>query len=49
MRKGQVGIWFKGTAFLVGVPSESIEGLDFVYLVMVKHVSRSLEGKKFLV
>jgi hypothetical protein len=49
MRKDQVGIGFKGTAFFVGVPSESIEGLDYVYLVTAKHVAKSLEGKKFLV
>jgi len=49
MRKGQVGIGFKGTAFFVGVPSESIEGLDYVYLVTAKHVAKRLEGKEFLV
>lgn len=49
MRKGQVGIGFRGTAFFVGVPSESIEGLDYVYLVTAKHVAKSLEGKRFLV
>jgi len=38
MGKGQVGIGFKGTAFFVGVPSEHIEGLDYVYLVTAKHV-----------
>ena len=49
MRKGQVGIGFKGTAFFVGVPSENIEGLDYVYLVTAKHVAKRLEGKRFLV
>jgi len=47
--RGQVGIEFKGTAFFVGVPSESIEGLDYVYLVTAKHVAKRLERKKFLV
>jgi len=49
MRKGQIGIEFKGTAFFVGVPSENIAGLDYVYLVTAKHVAKTLEGKRFLV
>jgi len=49
LRKGQVGLEFKGTAFFVGVPSESVEGLDYVYLVTAKHVAKRLEGQRFLV
>ncbi len=49
MRKDQVGIRFRGTAFFVGVPSESVPGLDYVYLVTARHVARRLEGKNFLV
>ena len=49
IRKGQVGIRFRGTAFFVGVPSESIPWLDYVYLVTAKHVAKRLEGKGFLV
>ena len=47
--RGEIGIEFRGTAFFVGVPSESIEGLDYVYLVTAKHVAKRLEGKRFLV
>lgn len=49
IKGGEVGIKFRGTAFFVGVPSENIEGLDYVYLVTAKHVAKSLEGKNFLV
>jgi len=49
LRRGQLGIRFKGTAFFVGVPSESIPGMDYVYLVTAKHVAKSLEGQSFLV
>ncbi|MFC1918605.1 hypothetical protein ACFLWW_01340 [Chloroflexota bacterium] len=49
MKKDQIGIEFKGTAFFVGVPSENIEGLDYVYLVTARHVAKTLEGKSFLV
>lgn len=46
---GQEGIRFQGTAFFVGVSSESIPGWNYVYLVTAKHVATKLEGKRFLV
>ena len=38
---GQEGLTFKGTAFFVGVPSESIQGWSYVYLVTAKHVANN--------
>lgn len=46
---GQEGLRFKGTAFFVAVPSETIQDWVYVYLVTAKHVASSLEGRKFLV
>ncbi len=40
---------FQGTAFFVSVPSESIKGADYVYLVTAKHVAMKLEGQTFMV
>jgi len=45
----QEGFRFGGTAFFVGVKSESIEGWNYVYLVTAKHVVTHIEGKKFMV
>lgn len=39
----------KGTAFFVAIPSESVEGIAYVYLVTAKHVARALEDQEFLV
>ena len=47
--RGEIGIEFRGTAFFVGVPSENIEGLDYVYLVTAKHIAKRLEGKRFFI
>jgi len=49
MPDGQERLRFKGTAFFVEVPSESIQGWKYVYLVTAKHVASNLEGKKFMV
>ena len=46
---GQQGINFQGTAFFVSIPSESIKGLTFGYLVTAKHVATKLQGKTFMV
>lgn len=46
---GQEVIEFKGSAFFVGVPSESIDGIHYVHLVTAKHVAAILEGKSFFV
>ncbi|MBA7673314.1 hypothetical protein ES703_81509 [subsurface metagenome] len=45
----QQGIRFQGTAFFVSVPSESMEGKSYIYLVTAKHVAIKLEGKTFMV
>ncbi len=46
---GQQGIKFQGTAFFVNIPSESIEGWTYGYLVTAKHVATKLQGKRFVV
>ena len=33
MADGKVGLDFKGTAFFVGIKSEKIEGVNYVYLI----------------
>jgi hypothetical protein len=38
---------FIGTAFFISVPSETIKGRYYTYLVTAKHVARKLEGKPF--
>ena len=49
MQGGQQILRFQGTAFFVSVPSESIQGLNYIYLVTAKHVATKLEGKTFMV
>lgn len=46
---GGQALAFHGTAFFVSVPSESVEGWQYVYLVTAKHVAVKLEGKPLLV
>ena len=48
MPSGQQGLSFQGTAFFVSVPSESMEGKSYVYLVTAKHVAIKLEGQTFM-
>ena len=48
-RNGQVGLLFKGTAFFVSVPSETVPEVSHVFLVTAKHVAASLASKPFLV
>jgi len=45
---GRLGLTPKGTAFFVAVPSESLQGVIYVYLVTAKHVAVRLEGEDFL-
>ena len=49
MPDGLQGLSFKGTAFFVSVPSESIKGVYHVYLVTAKHVAKKLEGQTFMI
>jgi len=44
LKSGQK-LWFKGTAFTVSVPAESIQGGRFGYLITAKHVALRLEGE----
>lgn len=46
---GQQALSFKGTAFFVMLPSETVPERSYVYLVTAKHVARNLEGKLFWV
>ena len=46
---GQERLNFKGTAFFVSLPSETMEGGNYIYLVTAKHVATKLEGQRFLV
>jgi len=39
----------KGTAFFVGMPSEKLEDVAYVYLVTAKHVARPLQQQEFLI
>jgi hypothetical protein len=46
---GQIAIEFRGTAFFVGIESETQKGISYVYLVTAKHVATKLEGLPFMV
>ncbi len=45
---GRKGLSPRGTAFFVSVPSRSIQGVMYSYLVTAKHVAVRLEGSEFL-
>jgi hypothetical protein len=38
----------KGTAFFVGIGSETVQEVSYVYVVTAKHVATALEGQEFL-
>jgi hypothetical protein len=46
---GQQAMHPKGTAFFVSLPSERIQGTDYIYLVTAKHVAEQLQGSEFAV
>jgi len=48
-KKGLKYISYKGTAFLVGIPSDEHPDRKFIYLVTAKHVATKLTGKEFYV
>ena len=47
--KGEQFISFVGTAFLVGMRSETTNYRGFIYLVTARHVARVLEGQAFAI
>lgn len=49
LKDGQQILSFKGTAFFIAIPSESIQGRSYIYLVTAGHVAMKLEGSPFLV
>lgn len=46
---GQQVLSFRGTAFFVAIPSETIQGQSYIYLVTAKHVAVALAAQPFLV
>lgn len=48
-KHGKLGMSFRGTAFLVAKPSETISGRHHSYLVTAKHVVDGLQGKPFTI
>jgi len=45
---GQQAMLPKGTAFFVGVSSESVDEIAYVYVVTARHVATALQGREFL-
>jgi hypothetical protein len=46
---GSETMWPKGTAFFVGMPSQKLESVAYVYLVTAKHVATRLQQQQFLI
>lgn len=47
--QGQQVHAFRSTAFFVAVPSETIQGWNYIYLVTAKHVAERLENRTFYI
>ena len=46
---GNEGLYLRGTAFFVHVPSESLENWGYTYLVTARHVAERLVGGEFFI